>query len=264
MSVRQLLGSVRHRRDEVLGRTAITAGRLAAPSTGDRQPSGPACARSGRRPAGHPRRDRRARAALAGALDGAFRRGARSVRRGARPADRHRHRQERPCRAQDRRDPGLDRHAGAVRPPRRGEPRRSRHDRRRRRDPRAVEFRRERRTRRHHRLFAPLRDPADRDHRRPRLDPRRGGRCRAAAAARRRGLPDGPGADDLDDDDDGARRRAGDRAARAQGLFDRRFPAVPSRAASSAASCCGSATSCIPATRCRWSRRTRRCPRRSW
>ena len=52
-----------------------------------------------------------------------------------------------------------------------GQPRRSRHDRRRGRDPRLVEFRRERRTGRHHRLFAPLRDPADRDHRRPRTRP---------------------------------------------------------------------------------------------
>ena len=75
-------------------------------------------------------------------------------------------------------------------------------------DPRAVEFRRDRRARRHHRLFAALRHPADRDHRRRAVDARRGRRHRAAAAGRRRGLPDGARADHLDDDDDGARRRA--------------------------------------------------------
>ena len=154
---------------------------------------------------------------------------ARSVRGGARPADRDRDRQERPCRAQDRRDAGLDRQAGAVRPCGGSQPRRSRHDRRRGRDPRLVEFRRERRAGRHHRLFAPLRDPADRDHRRPELDAGAGRRCRAAAAGRGRGVPDGVGADDLDDDDDGARRRAGDRAVGAQRVFIRRFPAFPSR-----------------------------------
>ena len=58
--------------------------------------------------------------------------------------------------------------------------------------------------------------------------------------ARRRGVPDGAGADDLDDDDDGARRRAGDRAARAQGVFVGRFPAASIPAAGSAAGCCGS------------------------
>ena len=63
----------------------------------------------------------------------------------------------------------------------------------------------------------------------PRSTLGRGRRCRLMAAARRRGLPDGPGADHLDDDDDGARRRAGDRAARAQGVLARRFPAVPPR-----------------------------------
>ncbi len=114
----------------------------------------------------------------------------------------------------------------------RSQPRRSRHDRRRRCDPRAVEFRRD---------SAELADiiaysrrfeiPLIGDHRRPRLDARRGGRRRAAAAARRRGVPDGAGADHLDDDDDGARRRAGDRAARAQGLLARRLPACSTRAA---------------------------------
>ena len=130
--------------------------------------AGRAGPRSRCRPACPAGRDRRPRTAGAGARRRLRAWRARSVRRGARPADRHRHRQERPCRAQDRRDPGLDRHAGAVRPCGRGQPRRSRHDRRRGRDPRLVEFRRERRTGRHHRLFAPLRDPADRDHRRPR------------------------------------------------------------------------------------------------
>ena len=50
--------------------------------------------------------------------------------RRARPRHRDRHGQIRPCRAQDRRDLRLHRHAGAVRASRRGEPRRPRHDRR--------------------------------------------------------------------------------------------------------------------------------------
>ena len=45
-----------------------------------------------------------------------------------RQGHRQRRRQERPYRAEDRRDPRLDRHAGLLRSSRRGEPRRPRHD----------------------------------------------------------------------------------------------------------------------------------------
>ena len=54
------------------------------------------------------------------------------------------------------------RHAGLLRPPGRGEPRRSRHDYARRRHPGHVMVGRKRRTARHRRLFAPLRHSADR------------------------------------------------------------------------------------------------------
>ena len=83
------------------------------------------------------------------------------------------------------------------------------------------------------------------------------------AAGRRRSLPDGAGADHLDDDDDRARAmRSRSRCSSARAFR----PPISScfiRAASSAAGCCGSARSCMPATACRSSRPTRRCRKRS-
>ncbi len=142
--------------------------------------------RSCGRPPGHSCRDRGPRTALPNPRQRLWRR-ARSVRGGARAADRDRHRQERACRPQDRGDARFDRYAGAVRPPGRSQPRRSRHDRRRGCNPRLVEFRRDRRTGRHHRLFAPVQDPARRDHRRARLDasPRRPTSCCCCRSPRR-------------------------------------------------------------------------------
>ena len=64
---------------------------------------------------------------------------------GPRPRGLHRHGQVRPHRAQDRRDPGLDRHPRLLRAPGRSRPRRPGHDHRRRRRAGAVLFRRERR-----------------------------------------------------------------------------------------------------------------------
>ena len=79
----------------------------------------------------------------------------------------------------------------------------------------------------------------------------------------RRGLPDGAGADHLDDDD--ARARAMRSRSRCSSARVFRLPISSGfiRAASSAAGCCGSATSCIPATMCRSSRRECRCRKRS-
>ncbi len=194
--------------------------------------------RSRCRPTGYPRRDRRSRKPCRGTRRHLCGRG-RFLRGSARPDHRHRRRQERACRAQDRRNPGLDRHPGAVCPRGRGEPRRSRHDRRRGCDPGAVEFRRDDGVCRRHRLFAALRHPADRGHLGRGLDARRGSRHGSAAAARRRGLPDGPRADNLDDGDDGAGRRARHRVARASGLFDGGFSLVSSRRQARAAPAAG-------------------------
>ena len=74
------------------------------------------------------RTEAEALSALAEALDGSLRTGGRATGGDARPGRGDRHGQERPRRAQDRRHPGLDRHAGALRPSGRGQPRRSRHD----------------------------------------------------------------------------------------------------------------------------------------
>ena len=81
---------------------------------------------------------------------------------GARAGDRLGHGQVRPRRAQDRGDARLDRHAGALRPSRRGEPRRPRDDHRRRCRPAALQLRRDAGARRPHRLHPALRHPADR------------------------------------------------------------------------------------------------------
>ena len=82
------------------------------------------------RPPGDRHRGRRPRR-LAGALGPSFAAAVERDARRARAGDRLGHGQVRPRRAQDRRDAGLDRHAGALRPSGRGEPRRPRHDHRR-------------------------------------------------------------------------------------------------------------------------------------
>ncbi len=81
-----------------------------------------------------------------------------------RPRHRHRHGQVRPCRPQDRRDHGLDRHAGPVRPSGGSQPWRHGHDHRGRCRAGPVQFRRDGGTGRPHHLFAPLAHPADRHH----------------------------------------------------------------------------------------------------
>ena len=81
-----------------------------------------------------------------------------------RPRHRHRRRQERAYRRQDRRDACLDRHARLLRASGRGQSRRSRHDRQGRCHHRHVMVGRKRRAEGHRRLFAALLHPADRDH----------------------------------------------------------------------------------------------------
>ena len=107
--------------------------------------------------------------ALSDQLDGVFSRSCGYPARRARAGRRQRHGQERPCRPQDRRDPVLHRHAGPVRPSRRGQPWRPR-----RADPRgcaadAVLFRRDGRTLRSHHLRQALRHSADRHGRQCRI-----------------------------------------------------------------------------------------------
>ena len=108
--------------------------------------------------------------------------------RRARPADRHRHGQVRPCRAQDRGDLRVDRHARLLRASERGQPRRSRHDHARRRDHGAVLVGRDRRAQGPDRLFAPLPHRADRRHRGRRQHARRA-RPTSCSRCRRRARP---------------------------------------------------------------------------
>ena len=75
----------------------------------------------------------------------------------ARPADRDRHGQVRPCRAQDRGHVRVDGHAGLLRASERSQPWRPRHDHARRRHHGAVVVGRDRRAQGPDRLFAPLR-----------------------------------------------------------------------------------------------------------
>ena len=96
-------------------------------------------------------------------------RGDRPDPRRARPRDRHRHGQVRPCRAQDRLHFRLHRHAGAVRASGRSQPRRPRHDRQQRRHHRAVLVGRDGGAEEPHRLFAPLPHRPDRDDRQCRI-----------------------------------------------------------------------------------------------
>ena len=171
----------------------------------------------------------RALRALAAGLDDRFGQAVDLLAGRLRPRRRLRHGQVRPCRPQDRRHPGLHRHAGAVRPSRRGLPRRSRHDRDRRRRPGPLQLRRNTELAdlvRHSRRFAlPL--VAITARARSALAQRR--RRRAAVTDGRRSLPDGTGPDHQHHHADGARRRPGGRAADPARLHRRRLPSLPSR-----------------------------------
>ena len=147
----------------------------------------------------------------------------------ARPADRDRHGQVRPCRAQDRGDVRLDRDAGLLRASERSEPRRPRHDHARRRHHGAVLVGRDRRAQGPDRLFAPLPHRADRRHRRHRQHARARRRRGAGDAAGARGLPAQSRPHHLDPDAGRARRRAGDRALGEPRLHRRRLRPFPSR-----------------------------------
>ena len=105
--------------------------------------------------------------ALATSLDTVLRRGARPARQREGPHRRHRHGQERPYRPARSRPPWPRPGSPAMyRASRRGEPWRSRHDRRRRCGAGALQFRRHAGAGRHHRLYPPLPHSAGRDHRR--------------------------------------------------------------------------------------------------
>ena len=148
-------------------------------------------------------------AELAETLPDGVRRGGGADAGGARAGDRLGHGQVGAHGAQGRGDAGLDRHAGALRAPGRGKPRRSRDDHRRGRGAAAVELGRDARARRSHRLYPAVRDPADRGGGEGGLHAAARVGHRAGAAAGARGVLRRAGADHLDDDDAGARRRAG-------------------------------------------------------
>ena len=186
------------------------------------------------------------------ASDGDFTAACRADARLPRPRGLHRHGQVRAHRPQDRRDPGLHRHAGLLRAPGRSRPRRPGHDHRRRRRARAVLFRRERRD---PDAAAGAQAPgqrADRDDRPAGLVA--GARSRRAPGRQRAGrsLPARPGARPPAPPPRWRwatrwRSRCSKRAA---------SPPTTSRARirparSAAACCCTSATSCTPATTCR-------------
>ncbi len=180
------------------------------------------------------RRHRRARRGDVRRTGSAVCRGRRHDPRGARPRHRHRHGQIRPCRAQDRGDACLDRHAGILRSCRRREPRRSRHDHVGRRDAGAVLVGRDRGAQGPDQLFPPLPHRAHRHHGECRKHARQGRRYRFGAAGSARSLPAQSRADDVVADAARARRRPGDGAARKPRLHGDRLRRVSSRAASSA------------------------------
>ena len=103
-------------------------------------------------------------AALQNGLSAPFAHADRTHLRHHRPGHRHRRRQERAYRLEDRRDAGLDRNPRFLRASRGSQSRRSRHDRARRRHHRHVVVGRKPGIEGHHRLFAALLDPVDRDH----------------------------------------------------------------------------------------------------
>ena len=180
------------------------------------------------------RTERKGLTALAAALDnglaGPFAAAVELIHSGARPRHRQRHRQERSYRPQDRRDPRLDRHAGLLRPPRRGEPRRSRHDHAGRRHPRAVLVRRDRGTpRASSNTPRRFRIPLIAMTAAPESTLARKSDIVLGAAAGDRGLPARPRADDLDADAARARRRARHRAPRKPRLHRGELPRLPPR-----------------------------------
>ena len=182
----------------------------------DRRERRPQLRPAARAAAGRPDlRDRGAGAARAGRAPG---RGLHAQRAGhagmPRPRHRHGHGQERPCRPQDRRHAGLHRHAGLLRAPGRGQPRRPGHGDGRRRGAGHLQQRRERRAGRHPAGDAAPRRDAGGDDRQGRIDA--GPACRPRDLQRRRpgGLPDEPGAHRQHHRADGAGRCAGGGAAR--------------------------------------------------
>ena len=131
---------------------------------------------------------------LAAGLDDSFARAVDAAGRHHRPRRRHRHGQERPCRAEDRGDAGLHRHAGPVGPSGRGQPRRPRHDRPRRCGHSAVQLRRYGRAVRHRGLRQAFPHSADRHHPAGALVAGRAVRRGADPAAVAGSLPAGAGA----------------------------------------------------------------------
>ena len=139
------------------------------------------------------------------------------------PRRRQRHRQERPHRAQDRRDPRLDGHARDLRARGGSGARRPRHDHARRRARRAVVLRRRRRTAHDASRREARRHAAHRDDRQ-RVFVARAPRRRAPRRARRQGsLPAEPGAHVVDHGDAGAGRCPGDRLPRRPRVRTRRL-----------------------------------------
>ena len=184
---------------------------------------GPAHARYGSR------RHRRDLGRLAGPARAGLHRRRRADPRRQGPRHRHRARQVRPCRAQDRGDAGLHRHAGLLRARRRSQPWRSRHDHAGRRHHRAVVVRRAAGDEEPRQLFQPLRDSDDRGHLQRRLLARRGRAHRAGTAEGARGLSAQSGADHLVADAGRDRRRARHRAARGPRLHRAGIRQFPSR-----------------------------------
>ena len=160
----------------------------------------------------------------------------------ARPGHRDRHRQIRAYRAQDRRDPRLDRRAGLLRPSGRGEPRRPRHGADRRRRAGHLLVGRDGGTGGDRHFRQALRHSVDRHDRRGQQHARPRGRRLPDDAERAGGLPQRARPDHLDDDAAGAGRRAGGRAARGPRLHRARLPRPSSgrQARGQARACAGS------------------------
>ncbi len=123
--------------------------------------------------------------------------------------DRHRDGQGGAGRAEDGRDPGLDRDPGLSAPPRRGDPRRPRADPGRRRGDRPLAERRDRRGPPDRPGDPPARGELDRDHRARHQFARAGGRPVRRARADRGGVPARAGPVGEQHGADGRGRRAG-------------------------------------------------------